>query len=234
MRDMRARTAPFRDRRDAGRALAEHPGLGPYRGRADAIVLALPRGGVPVGYELARALDLPLDVFVVRKLGVPGHEELAMGAIASGGTRVIEPDVVGRLGLDEETISDVAAKERRLLADRERMYRGDRPPVDVAERTVILVDDGLATGSTVRAATRALRSRGPAAIVVAVPVAPAGTCRAMEDEADKVVCASTPELFLAVSTAYERFGQTTDEEAVDLLQRAQQTPETAPSANRAW
>ena len=149
-----------------------------------------------------------------------------MGAIASGGTLVIEPDVVGRLGLDEETISDVAAKERRLLEDRERMYRGDRPPVDVEGRTVILVDDGLATGSTVRAATRALRTRGP--------VAPAETCRAIEQEADEVVCTSTPELFLAVSTAYERFGQTTDEEVVDLLQRARQTPETDPSANRAW
>jgi predicted phosphoribosyltransferase len=157
-----------------------------------------------------------------------------MGAIAGGGTRVIEPDVVGRLGLDDQTISEVAAKERRLLEDRERMYRGDRPPPDVAGRTVILVDDGLATGSTVRAATRALRTRNPAAIVVAVPVAPAETCRAMEGEADEVVCASTPELFLAVSTAYERFGQTTDEEVVDLLQHTRQTSEAAPPANRAW
>jgi putative phosphoribosyl transferase len=231
---MTARSAPFRDRRDAGRALAEHPALASYRGRADTIVLALPRGGVPVGYELARALDLPLDVFVVRKLGVPGHEELAMGAIAGVGTRVIEPDVVGRLGLDEETISDVAARERRVLEDRERLYRGDLPPIDIDGRTVILVDDGLATGSTVRAATRALRTRNPASIVVAVPVAPDETCREMGKEADDVVCASTPELFLAVSTAYERFGQTTDEEVVDLLERSRQTDEAAPSPNAAW
>jgi putative phosphoribosyl transferase len=220
MRVSRASSAPFRDRRHAGRALAELPDLGPYRGGADTIVLALPRGGVPVGYELARALDLPLDVLVVRKLGVPGHEELAMGAIAGGGTQVIEPEVVGRLELDEETISDVAARERRILEDRERRYRGDRPPLDVQGKAVILVDDGLATGSTVRAATRALGTRGPAAIVIAVPAAPAQTCREMEEEADQVVCASTPEPFLAVSMAYEQFGQTTDEEVVDLLRES--------------
>jgi putative phosphoribosyl transferase len=213
------RTAPFRDRRDAGRKLAESNELRAYAGRDDAVVLALPRGGVPVGYEVAQALDLPLDVFVVRKLGVPGHEELAMGAIASGGTQVLEEDVVRRLQLDEATIAAVAAREQRELEERERLYR-DGGTVDLQRVAGILVDDGLATGSSMRAAVRALRSRNANEVVVAVPVAPAESCRMLEREADRVVCTLKPEYFGAVGLYYERFGQTTDAEVVDLLERA--------------
>jgi putative phosphoribosyl transferase len=213
------RTAPFHDRREAGRKLAESDELRAYAGRDDVVVLALPRGGVPVGYEVAQALDLPLDVFVVRKLGVPGHEELAMGAIASGGTRVLEEDVVRRLQLDEATIAAVAAREQRELEERERLYR-DGSTVDLRDVAGILVDDGLATGSTMRAAVRALRSRHASEVVVAVPVAPAESCLTLEREADRVVCTLTPEYFGAVGLYYERFGQTTDEEVVDLLERA--------------
>jgi putative phosphoribosyl transferase len=210
----------FRDRRDAGRRLAEHPGLKKYEGRDDTIVLALPRGGVPVGYEIAKALKLPLDVFVVRKLGVPGHEELAMGAIASGGTRVIDEGLIRRLELDEETIAGVAAEEQRQLEERERRYREGRAPPDVAGKTVLLVDDGLAPGSTMRAATQGLRAKDPAAVIVAVPVAPAQTCERLREDADEVICAITPDIFFAVGTWYEHFDQTGDDEVIELLGRA--------------
>src|SRR5215203_1073190 len=177
----------FHDRRDAGRRLADDPRLRPYQGRDDVIVLALPRGGVPVAYELAEALGLPLDVFVVRKLGVPGHEELAMGAIASGGSLVLEEEVVRKLQLDEQTIAAVAAREQRELEERERLYR-DGSTVDLEGVAGILVDDGLATGSSMRAAVGALRSRNAGEVIVAVPVAPAETCRLLTREADLVVC----------------------------------------------
>lgn len=221
-------TEPFHDRADAGRRLAAHQALRRYQGREDAIVLALPRGGVPVAYELAKALLLPLDVFLVRKLGVPGHRELAMGAIASGGTRVVEEDVVRRLELGDDTIASVAAEEKRHLEERERRYRRGRPDPEVAGKAVLLIDDGLATGSTMRAAVRALRAKKPASIVVAVPTAPPETCQALRDEADEVICAITPELFQAVGVWYTHFEQTTDDEVVELLERAEARAATAP------
>jgi predicted phosphoribosyltransferase len=208
----------FRDRFEAGRVLAEH--LRKYANRPDVLVLALPRGGVPVAYEVARALNAPLDVFLVRKLGVPGHEELAMGALASGGVRVLNDEVVNVLRIPEEVIDEVAAEEQQELERRERAYRGDRPPPDVRGRIVILVDDGLATGSTMRAAVAALRQQGPARIVVAVPVGAAETCAELQYEADEAVCAQAPEPFYAVGLWYEDFAQTSDEEVHDLLQRA--------------
>jgi predicted phosphoribosyltransferase len=208
----------FRGRRDAGRVLATL--LQHYRGRDDVIVLALPRGGVPVAYEVARTLGAPLDVFLVRKLGVPGHEEFAMGAIASGGVVVIDDDVVRALGIPPPVIERVAEQEARELARRERAYRGDRPMPDIAGKTVILVDDGLATGSSMRAAIQALRRRGPARIVVAVPAAPESTCRELEAEVDEVVCATTPSPFFAVGQAYWDFSQTTDDEVRELLRAA--------------
>ena len=194
----------FRDRADAG--------------RGDVTVLALPRGGVPVGYEVALALGAPLDVFLVRKLGVPGQEELAMGAIATGGVRVVNDAVVEELGIAPDVIEAVAAREQEELERRERAYRGERPAPDVSGRVVILVDDGLATGSTMRAAARALRKLGPARIVVAVPVAPREACAALRPEADEVVCAETPESFKGVGRWYDDFSQTTDEEVRALLQ----------------
>jgi putative phosphoribosyl transferase len=215
-----ASQARFRDRRDAGRRLAEYPGLKKYAGRDDALVLALPRGGVPVGYEIAKALKLPLDVFVVRKLGVPGHEELAMGAIASGGTRLIDEGLVSRLELDEETIARVAAEEQRQLEERERRYRDGRGPPDVTGKTVLLVDDGLATGSSMRAAMQALRAKDPAAVIVAVPTGPRETCERLREEADDMICTIIPDLFFAVGTWYEHFDQTGDEEVIELLGRA--------------
>jgi predicted phosphoribosyltransferase len=208
----------FRDRFDAGRKLAG--ALERYAGRSDVVVLALPRGGVPVGYEVASRLGAPLDVFVVRKLGVPGQEELAMGAIASGGVRVQNDEIVRELGMSEDDIGFVEAQEREELERRERLYRGGRPPLDVRGRTVILVDDGLATGSTMRAAVAALRRLDPARIVTAVPVSDASTCEALRREADEVVCAATPEPFVAVGLWYEDFSQTSDEEARTLLERA--------------
>ncbi len=224
------RRAPFRDRREAGQLLAKDPRLKRFRGTENAIVLGLPRGGVPVAHEIAAALDLPLDVFVVRKLGVPGHEELAMGAIAAGGTRVIETDVVGRLGLDEGTIDAATARELRELEERERRYREGLPTLDLRDRLAIVVDDGLATGSTMRAAINALKAQEPKAVVVAVPVAPPQTCAALEREADEVICVLTPEFLGAVGLAYERFGQTTDDEVIELLGRSQETRPTPPEA----
>jgi predicted phosphoribosyltransferase len=208
---------PFRDRVDAGKALAEH--LRKYAGRPDVIVLALPRGGVPVAYEVAKALGAPLDVFIVRKLGVPGHEEYAMGAVASGGVRVLNEDVVRGLGLSDAAIDRVIARELAELNRREQLYRGERPEPDLKGRTVILVDDGLATGSTMKAAVKALEARGPARIVVAVPIAARDTCEALAREVDEVVCAVTPEPFHAVGLWYDDFRQTSDEEVHHLLDR---------------
>lgn len=214
----------FRNRREAGRRLAQR--LERYAGLADTIVLALPRGGVPVAYELARALRAPLDVFVVRKLGVPGQEELAMGAVASGGTCVLNKDVVRTLAIPGRVIATVAARELREVARRERAYRGDRPAPNVRGRTVILVDDGLATGATMRAAVAALRRLGPARIVVAVPVAAPNACAEFEQQADQFVCEITPEPFHAVGLWYQDFLPTTDDEVRDLLARPT-SPEVA-------
>jgi predicted phosphoribosyltransferase len=211
----------FRDRSDAGRRLAERLATG-FAGRPDVIVLGLPRGGIPVAFEVARRLDAPLDVFVVRKLGVPGQEELAMGAIATGGIRVINRDVVDALHIPDRAIDRVAQDEMRELERRQRSYRGDLPPPQVAQKVVVLIDDGLATGSTMRAAVAALREQGPARIVVAVPVAAEPTCDDLRKEVDEVVCLQTPEPFLAVGRFYDDFSQTTDEEVRTLLARSRQ------------
>src|SRR5213075_2257836 len=215
----------YRDRIDAGKQLAAR--LADYADRDEVLVLALPRGGVPVAYEVAKALRAPLDIFLVRKLGVPGHEELAMGAIATGGVRVLNDDVVDYLRIPGAVIDAVAADELRELERRERAYRGDRPEPDVRGKTVILVDDGLATGSTMRAAAAALRQQDPAKIVVAVPVAAEATCEEFREEVDEVICAITPEPFYAVGIWYEDFSQTTDEEVRDLLARAARETESA-------
>jgi predicted phosphoribosyltransferase len=209
----------FRNRSEAGRWLAER--LQAYAHRPDVIVLALPRGGVPVGFELARSLEVPLDVFLVRKLGLPGQEELAMGAIASGGVRVLNDEVVGALGVPGSVIEDVARGEEQELRRREAAYRGSRPPPDLRGRVAILVDDGLATGSTMRAAVRAVRQMQPARVVVAVPVAAASTRDDIGAEVDEIVCEAPPEPFLAVGRWYEDFSQTTDDEVRDLLRRAE-------------
>jgi putative phosphoribosyl transferase len=209
----------FQNRTDAGSYLA--PLLSEYANRPDVLVLALPRGGVPVAFEVAKALDAELDIFLVRKLGLPGHEELAMGAIASGGMRVMNDQVMEMVRIPAHLIEAVAEREGRELERREREYRGDRPFPDVAGKIVILVDDGLATGSTMRAAARALRQRGPERIVVAVPVAARETCDSIRGEVDEVVCAATPEPFSAVGLWYEDFSQTTDEEVRYLLDQAQ-------------
>jgi predicted phosphoribosyltransferase len=207
----------FRNRREGGRLLAEK--LTAYAVRPDVLVLALPRGGVPVAYDVARRLAAPLDVFLVRKLGAPGYEELAMGAVATGGVRVLNDEIVNGLGIPSYVIDAVAAQEQQELARRERLYRGGRPPPDVRDRTVILVDDGLATGATMRAAIMALRQLQPARIVVATPTAPPETCEELRSEVDEVICAITPEPFLAVGHWYEDFSQTTDDEVRDLLAR---------------
>jgi putative phosphoribosyl transferase len=210
----------FRDRTDAGRQLAAR--LTRYADRTDVLVLALPRGGVPVAYEVAKALKAPLDVFLVRKLGVPGHEELAMGAIASGGVRVLNEDLVDYLRIPDGVIDAVAAVEQRELERREHAYRDDHPPPDVKDSIVILVDDGLATGSTMRAAAAALRLQKPRRIVVAVPVSSAEACEELRSEVDEIVCAVTPEHFQGVGLWYEDFSQTSDEEVRELLKRATQ------------
>jgi putative phosphoribosyl transferase len=221
---------PYRDRTEAGRALARL--LAPrWAGRPDVLVLALPRGGVPVAYEVAKALDAPLDVFLVRKLGVPGHPELAMGAIASGGTRVLNEEVVATLGIPSSWLEAVAREERAELERRAIAFRGRRPPPAVAGRVVLVVDDGLATGSTMRAAVRALRRQRPASIVVAVPVGVGGTCEALAADADEVVCATTPDPFVAVGQGYEDFTQTSDEQVRDLLARAAHARPAAGSAS---
>jgi putative phosphoribosyl transferase len=205
----------FRDRTDAGRVLAA--ALAGYAGRSDVVVLALPRGGVPVAYEVARALGAPLDVFLVRKLGLPGHEELAMGAIASGGIRLINEDVVDAYHVSDAQIAAVTETEQRELERRERLYRDNRPLPQLRDRTVILIDDGLATGATMHAAVVALRQESPAYIVVAVPVAAAETCADFRGLVDDIVCAETPSPFYAVGIWYDDFTQTTDEEVHELL-----------------
>lgn len=205
----------FQNRTEAGKLLASR--LTDYANHTDILVLGLPRGGVPVAFEVAKALNLPLDICIVRKLGVPGHKELAMGAIASGGVRVLNYDVVSWLGISGKTIDEVAARELRELQRRDRAYRGDRPPLDVRDRTVILVDDGIATGSTMRAAITVLKSQQPQQMIVAVPVAPLETCNEIQAEVDKLVCLMTPEPFYAIGLWYEDFAQTTDEEVRELL-----------------
>ncbi|MBI3849920.1 MAG: phosphoribosyltransferase [Verrucomicrobia bacterium] len=212
----------FRDRIEAGQLLAKK--LTKYANRPDVLVLALPRGGVPVGCEVARALNAPLDVFVVRKLGVPGHEELAMGAIASGGVRVLNGDVVEGLRISDEIIDSVAARELRELERRERAYRDDRPAPEVAGRTIILVDDGIATGSTMRAAVEALRQLEASRIVVATPTAALSTVREMRSDVDDFVAVMTPADFVGVGQWYENFSQTTDAEVRELLARASPLP----------
>jgi putative phosphoribosyl transferase len=201
--------AHFRNRRDAGRKLAQE--LLHYANHSDVIVLALPRGGVPVAYEVALALNVPLDIFIVRKLGLPGQEELAIGAIASGGIRVLNEDLIHMLNIPEEVIEKVAERELQELQRREKLYRGNNPPPEVHDRTVILVDDGLATGASMRAAVAGLRVQHPARIVVAVPTAAPETCEAFQREMDEIVCAMTPEPFMGVGWWYEDFSQTTDE-----------------------
>jgi putative phosphoribosyl transferase len=209
---------PFKDRIEAGRFLAGM--LKVYANRDDVLVLALPRGGVPVGFEIARALNAPLDIYLVRKLGVPWQPELAMGAIATGRVLVLNDDVVRHLDISDELINRVAALEERELVRRERLYRGDRPAPEVKGRTVILVDDGVATGTTMRVALAALRKQAPAQLIVAVPVAPRYTCEELGREADAAICGMTPGHFVSVSQWYESFPQTTDEEVQQLLERA--------------
>jgi len=211
-------TARFRNRAHAGRVLAET--LTRYADRGDTVVLALARGGVPVGFEVAVALGAPLDVFLVRKLGVPGHEELAMGAIASGGVRVIDAETVAALGIVPETIDAVAAAEQRELERRERLYRGGRAALRIAGRTVLLVDDGLATGASMHAAAIAVRRQHPRQLIAAVPTGAADACRQLADAVDCVVCATTPQPFFAVGLWYDDFAQTADEQVRDLLDRA--------------
>ena len=218
-------TIPYKDRFDAGRRLASM--LSAYAQRPDLVVLALPRGGVPVGFEVAMALGAPLDVFVVRKLGVPGHEELAMGAIASGGVRVVDRNVMQLADVGEAELQSVTAIEQRELERRERQYRGDRAFPDLRTKVVILTDDGLATGSTMRAAVAALRQEGPSKVVVAVPVAAPDVCESFRSVADEIVCAATPTPFHAVGLWYEDFTQTSDDEVRDLLERAQRRQHAA-------
>jgi putative phosphoribosyl transferase len=213
-------TRPFADRAEAGRRLAAD--LEHYGGQPNVLVLALPRGGVPVAAEVARALGAPLDVFVVRKLGVPGREELAMGAIATGGIRVLDREIVGALGISDREIETVARREEQELARREALYRDDRPLPEIRGKTVILIDDGLATGSSMRAAAAALRQKDPVRLVVAVPTAAPETCEALRREVDEIVCTITPEPFQAVGLWYEDFSETTDEEVRRLLAGAAQ------------
>ena len=210
----------FPNRAEAGRQLAEK--LERYTGRENIIVLGLPRGGVPVAYEVAKRLRVPLDVFIVRKLGVPGFEELAAGAIASGGVRVLNEDVVSAIPYASEAIEAVTAKETVELQRREQIYREGRPAPELHDKIVILVDDGLATGATMRAAVKALRQRGAAEIVMAVPVGPPDTCEELAQEADEAICLSTPPFFQAVGQYYEDFSQTSDDDVRELLTRAAQ------------
>lgn len=222
---------PFLDRHEAGRVLAER--LQKFAGRPDVIVLGLPRGGVPVAYQVARALGVPFDVFLVRKLGAPGQEELAMGAIASGGVVVINHEVVDGLRIPWQSVEDEIAREQMELTRREVLYRGDRAPLELSGRTVILVDDGLATGSTMRAAVRAVRRRGPGSIVVAVPTAAPSTCEEFQTIADECICTITPEPFRAVGLWYQNFEQTSDEEVIDLLARSAADSRTEDESHEA-
>jgi putative phosphoribosyl transferase len=223
---------PFADRTDAGRKLAAK--LMAYADSPNLLVLALPRGGVPIAHEIARALHASLDIFLVRKLGMPGNEELAMGAIASGGVRVLNPEAMSWSDLSELIIDEVAKREQKELERREHLYRGDRPPLDISGRTAILVDDGLATGATMRAAAIALRRKKPLKIVVAVPVAPPETCEAFRNEVEEVICAITPEPFIAVGAWYSDFPQTSDEEVRQLLEQASRDQHSdSPAAEHA-
>jgi putative phosphoribosyl transferase len=208
----------FDDRRHAGQVLAQK--LDHYRSRTDVLVLALPRGGVPVAFEVAQALNAPMDIFVVRKLGVPGNEEYAMGAIATGGVRVLNEEARRYLRISDEVIDAVALREQKELERRERAYRGERGAPNLEGRTVILVDDGLATGSTMRAAAAAVKAQEPARIVVAVPVSAADTCEELRSEVDEIVCAAMPEPFFGVGRWYHDFSQTSDEEVHRLLREA--------------
>jgi predicted phosphoribosyltransferase len=216
--------AIFRDRTDAGQKLAQT--LMKYRDRPDVIILALPRGGVPVAFEVAKALNVVMDILLVRKLGVPGHEELAMGAIASGGVRILNEDVVRILHLSDDVIDLATARELNELERRERAYRGDRPRPNLRDRIAIIIDDGLATGASMRAAINALRLQQPKRIVVAVPTASPETCETFEQEVDEIICATTPQPFMGVGMWYRDFGQVTDQEVRELLARAvQRLPE---------
>ena len=220
----------FRNRADAGSLLASQ--LTHFADRPNVRILALPRGGVPVAFEIAQALKLPLDVFVVRKLGVPGQEELAMGAVASGNVRIVQPHVVQSLRIPQSVIEAVTAEEIRELARRERAFRGDRPSLDVRGHTIILVDDGLATGSTMRAAVAALRLERPERIIVAVPVAASETCQQLRNEVDEIICLKTPTEFQAVGLWYEDFPQLTDEEVRTLLSKADESWASHNSSGR--
>lgn len=220
----------YLDRAHAGRTLAD--ALREYGGRPDVVVLALPRGGVPVAYRVAEALEAPLDVFLVRKLGFPGSEEYAMGAIASGGVRVLNESVLDRYGVPDALVEAVARREALELARREKSYRDDLPPLEVRGRTVIVVDDGLATGFSMRAAVTALRALGPRKVVVAVPVGPRETVEELRQLADEVVCPATPQPFLAVGNFYENFEQTSDRDVVDLLSRARRREPARETAGR--
>jgi predicted phosphoribosyltransferase len=216
---------PFRNRTEAGRILASL--LDAYANRPAVLVLALPRGGVPVAYEVARALNAPMDVFLVRKLGVPGHEELAMGAIATGGVRVLNDQIVSALQIPDQVLDAIATKEKEEIARQERLYRGDRPPLEMRSKIVILVDDGLATGATMAAAVKVLRQQHAARIVVAVPVASPDTCEEFSGIADDIVCAITPVPFHSVGLWYDDFTQTTDEMVRSLLARRRQEYQAA-------
>lgn len=208
----------FDDREDAGRRLARE--LSAYANREDVRVLALPRGGVPVAFEVAQALHAPLDVFLCRKLGVPSQEELAFGAVSMGGVRVVDEQIVEAVGLSKRQIDEITARERKELERRERVYRAGRPRLDVAGDTVILVDDGIATGASMFASVRALRQLKPARMIVAVPVAPPATCRKLAAEVDELICLHRPSAFYAIGQFYLEFSQLTDEEVIQLLQRA--------------
>lgn len=208
----------FHDRRHAGEVLAQE--LSAYAGRSGVIVLALPRGGVPVAYEVAVALGVPLDIFIVRKLGLPGHEELAIGAIASGGIRVLNEDIICAFNIPEDMLNRITQQELQELQRREQSYRGDRSAPDIRDRTVILIDDGLATGASMRAAVTGLRAQHPARIVIAVPTAARETCDAFKSEVDEIVCVITPEPFGGVGRWYENFSQTTDEQVRAFLEEA--------------
>jgi putative phosphoribosyl transferase len=219
---------PYKNRSQAGRELAE--ALQPYANRPDVLILALPRGGVPVAYEVAKALNIPLDLMLVRKLGLPGHEELAVGAIATGGIRVLNTEVIEGMAISEAQIERIAAAELQELRRREKTYRGERPNAEVQGHGVIVIDDGLATGATMQAAIAAIRQQRPAEILVAVPVAPKDTVALLRNQADAVICPATPEPFLGVGRWYEDFTQITDAEVRDLLGRLwQEQPERESS-----
>ena len=209
----------FENRRDAGKQLAKE--LSEFKGQNDAIVLGLPRGGIPVAYEVAKALELPLDVFIVRKLSVPGQPELAMGAIASGDIKVMNESVVRNAGISDQQIEEVAHKEKEELKKREKAYRGARPDIDLQGKTVLIVDDGLATGASMRAAISALREHNPKKIIAAIPTAPRDTCQEFESEVDQIICLRTPSPFWGVGGSYQNFSQTTNEEVRTFLNKAQ-------------